>query len=258
MDNWFFDFLVWLVVLATFLAIFHPVLHKMTFGSWEEDLLSEKLNLDRIEGDFGEIVIDKDGGCHQVIELSGHDFAALDEADRERKLWDRESWIKILSESKVKCKIISHKSLHKPQSLNPHTRQHMARADEKWEEQFKKSYELGHYIILSVPNAGDLKALEKAVLDTQDELSDYQPRLLGILPPCCTFRPSLILATERTEFMALIDCPEPDCNQTGLSDTADVCPSCRYDFVKAREKAKEKKVRLISFLLFLVGLGFIG
>jgi type IV secretory pathway VirB4 component len=160
-------------------TLVHKGLRSTFFRPWKEDKLADLLSLDRTIGENDDIVVDGDGGCTQIIELMGQDFGTLSPEDRAGKLYMRDNWIKRLGELDVEVKFISHKSEHRPAPLNKQNRPHLARVDELWESQFKKTYELRHFIVFKVKSIEKVKSLRAAVNESIDHLEDYRATVLG-------------------------------------------------------------------------------
>ncbi|SCA58139.1 hypothetical protein MTBPR1_80193 [Candidatus Terasakiella magnetica] len=173
------DFAAVFVVVWALVTIMVKAQRKKYYFELDESELSELLNLDRTEGDDDSICVDRDGTCTKVVELMGQDFAALSPEDRYRKLYSREAWVQSLAELGVDFKIVSHKTENKPIPLNRQARRHLARADETWESQFERTYDLRHFISFTVKTIEDYKLLNDAVEETISHLSDYKPRLLA-------------------------------------------------------------------------------
>lgn len=171
--------LTWGVVGFILLTILNKSLRATFFKPWKETKLSSMLNLDKIIGEDGHILLDRDGKCHMIIEIHGQDFAALSNEDREKKLFGRESWVKRMAELQFDFKVVSHKTEDTPKPLNKQDQKHLARADNTWEAQFERAYHMRHFIYLTAKDKTNIKALENAAEETLSLLSDYRCSILG-------------------------------------------------------------------------------
>jgi len=137
--------IAWGMAVFCLLTLIHKGLRTSLYKPWKETKLASLINLDKVIGKNHNILLDRDGRCHMILEVHGQDFAALSNEDRAKKLTSREIWVRRLSELNLDFKVVSHKTEVQPQPLNKQAQPHLARADDTWEHQFQNAHQMRHF-----------------------------------------------------------------------------------------------------------------